>query len=203
VWTYVQNWMVQDGELPELSPAAVLPNVALRAACWTIRQCEQPEAVTPLDGPDPDGLDAAHHAVTGTVEHIGGQASLLLRVGTLHLLAAPVGFLADSGAFEYASGFWVPDVGTQATAICRLEVMAHYESEDAMYGFDGPNIRRDWVVHRVRVRHRALDPVPRQERTSKPGRILRVDDVDRMRRWDDDTGRDYVDYIVDLAPATP
>ena len=80
--------------------------------------------------------------------------------------------------------------------------MAHDESDAEVRGLEQSDIRRDWVVHRVRVRHRALDPVPGQARTRVPGRILRVDDVNRMRRWVDDPGRDNIDYIVDLALAT-
>ena len=60
--------------------------------------------------------------------------------------------------------------------------MAHDESDAEVRGLEQSDIRRDWVVHRVRVRHRALDPVPGQARTRVPGRILRVDDVNRMRR---------------------
>jgi len=205
MWVYVRNWMVQDGEVPELSPGSALRQVGLRAACWSIDQSEQPEAVTPLAGPDPEGLDADHHEVTGTVERVVASQppGILLHAATLHLLAEPVTFLASNGDFEYPVDFRIPEVGTRATATCRLEVMAHYETEPEVIGFNAPTIRRDWTVHRVRVRHRALDPVPGEHNTFAPGRILRVDDVDRMRRWDDDPGRDYVDYIVDLAPTTP
>lgn len=192
--------MVQDGALPELSPDALLRDVALRATCWSIRPTERPEAVTALRGPDPEGLDADHHEVTGTVERVAGGRPpvLVLRTGTLHLLAGPVTHLADGGDVTWPADFWAHGVGVRATAICRLEVMAPYESEPGAPGTDGADIRREWVVRRVRVRHRSLDPVPGQEGMTAPGRILRVDDVDRMRRWDDDTGRDYVDYLVDL-----
>lgn len=205
MWVYLRNWMVQDGEVPELSPGAALRDVALRAACWSVRPSEQSEAVTPLAGPDPDGLDADHHEVTGTVERVVGSRppGLLLRTGTLHLLAEPVTVLAPHGEPAYPADFWVHGAGTRATATCRLEAMAHHESEAEALGLDEPGIRRDWVVQRVRVRHRALEPAPGEQGTLAPGRIVSVDDVDRMRRWDDDPGRDYVDYIVDLTPSTP
>lgn len=103
--------------------------------------------------------------------------------------------------YRCAADVRVLATGTRTTATCRLEAMAQCEAD--VLGFDRPRLRSDWVVQRVRVRHRALEPVRGEAGTLAPARILRVDDVDRMRRWDDDPGRDHVDYIVDVTPATP
>jgi hypothetical protein len=55
-------------------------------------------------------------------------------------------------------------------------------------------LRRDWVVRHPKLQHRA----PAAHSSSTLGKVLRVDDIERMHRWTDEKDRDHVTYLLDL-----
>lgn len=89
VWAHLQNWIVQDGEIPELHVDSVLQDHAVRASCWSIEESSVPEGVTELSGPDPWADNAPHYELIGTVEAGQEPSSVLLRVGGFRVLADP------------------------------------------------------------------------------------------------------------------
>jgi len=201
VWTYIANWLVQDGEVPELYAGARLNRTALRASCWSIREARQAQGVQELSGNDPDGERTVHYEVTGTVEWGSEPSRVLLRVGEFHVLAEPNTFreVGDEGGLEpYSPTFWVPAVGAQVALTCKLVVLASYESDSELLGFEEPDIRRDWLVKGVKVEHRPMVPISGRHAPYGPGAIGRVDDVDRMHRWADEAEHELVTYLVDL-----
>jgi len=178
---------------------------------FTMSPCEEPAGVSPSprhpkasrsceDGTPPETLPP-HYELTGTVEWAREPSTLLLRVGTVRVLAEPNSFRTVrtasgevAGAEPYSPSFWVPAIGTRVTAVCRLEVMADYETD----AFAFPDIRRDWRVRKVLVEHRSRVQPTTGGGDSIVGRVVRVDTIDRMRRWADENGRDHVTYCLDL-----
>jgi hypothetical protein len=206
VWAHLQNWIVQDGEIPELHSGSTLHDQGLRASCWSIEESQAPEGYTELAGPDPSGDRAPHYELIGTVEWGQEPSSVALRVGDFRVLAEPASFRQVPGTSpeqfvleRFSSDFVVPPVGTRASIVCKLEVLADYETDDE---FGIPDIRRDWVVRHLKLQHRALVPISGRAREHKVGKVLRVDVIERMRRWADATGDDHVTYLLDLQPTT-
>lgn len=70
--------------------------------------------------------------------------------------------------------------------VCRLEVPAGYETDEE---FGVPDIRRDCDVGQLKFQHGALLPLPRRESPRRISKVLRVDDIERMHHWADDSGR--------------
>jgi hypothetical protein len=205
VWTYLQNWLVQDGEIPELIPGAELSDVAVRASCWSIRESTETVSVKELQGPDPDEEATAHYGVTGVVAWGREPNALVLDAGAFQLMAEPNTFRQARGNLHHYDGvepyspdFFVPAAGTRVTVVCKLQVMADYESDPDAFGF--PDVRKDWIVKQLRLEHRALLPVTKGG--SRIAEITRVDDITQMRRWADDSEHGHVTYIVHIQPRT-
>ncbi len=206
MWAHLANWIVQDGEIPELHIGSVLRDHGLRASCWSVEESQEPEGCVELAGPDPSGDRAPHYALSGTVEWGRETSSMLLRVGHFAVLAEPGSFRHVPGSSpqddvleRFSPDFFVPATGTRVTVTCRLEVLAAYETDEE---FGVPDIRRDWDVQQLRIQHRALVPVPGRERERRVGKVLHVEDIERMHRWADATGDGYVTYLLDLQPTT-
>lgn len=206
MWAHLQNWIVQDGEIPELQAGATVRDHALRASCWSIEESTAPEGCTELPGLDPSGDNAPHYEVTGTVEWGQEPSSVLLRVGVFQVLAEPhsvrrvPGTARRNYALErYSPNFFVPAPGARVSVVCRLEVMAAYESED---GFGHADIRRDWLVRHLKIQHRPLVPIACHEAESNLGKVARVNSIERMHAWADENGEDHVTYLLDLEPST-
>ena len=128
---------------------------------------------------------------------------VLLRVGGFRVLAEPIsirqvpGTSSENYVLErFSPDFVVPAVGTRIAVVCRLEVMAAYETEHA------PDLRRDWVVGHLKVQHRARVPVPGREQAWNVDKVLRVDDIERMHRWADERSHRPITYLLDLKPPT-
>ena len=201
MWTYLENWLVQDGEIPELQAGDVLQHVAVRASCWGITESHAPEGLSELQGPYAAGDAARHYELTGTVEWGREPSTVLLRVGPFHVLAEPNSYrgvgssTGDVAGLEpYAPNLRVPALGTRVTVFCQLQVMADYETE----AFDFPDARRDWQVRRVRLEHRNLVLNPSENDGLSIGDVVAVVDIDRMRRWADDNAGSHVTYCLDL-----
>lgn len=204
MWAHLQNWVVQDGEVPELRAGSTLHDHGLRASCWSIRQSATPVGTTELRGPDPSGDDAPHYELSGTVEWGQAPSSVLLRVGGFRVLAEPHDFRPapgrspdDHAVQRFSPDFFVPPVGDRAIVRCQLEVMADYEVD--IDGTDCPELRTDWLVQRIRLQHRALVP-GRLPSPRAQTRVIRTDDIERMQRWADEEDGDQVTYLLDLQP---
>ncbi len=182
---------MQDGEIPELAPGAWLRSVGLRLAAAGVRAAGGAvDGVVPVGQPDQDG-SVFGYEVTGAagvprdVHAAMGQAGTggaIGRVGVeFSLTAGAQAFvvLAPGAAADYHAGDRLSVRGA-------LWVLAGYEWD----AFGLPDLRRDWRVNAVKAEHRSA------------GRVTAVVDLDRMRRWDDDTvsppGR--VDYVVEVSP---
>lgn len=200
---YLANWLVQDGEIPELRPGDVLRNIALRASSQNLRGSSEPEGVTADFGPDAYSEVGTRYDVTGTAEAACEPGTVVLRVGTFRVVAEPssVRQVGDDGALErYSPDFPIPTVGTRATVSCTLEVMAAYETDDQFLGVPTAGLARDWRVERVRLARWALTPTPAGPADYSLGSLLRVEDIPRMQRWADDSDADTqrVAYLLDL-----
>ena len=202
VWTHLASWLVQSGEVPQLEVGDTFRQVALRAACWSVTNASGPEGVGELSGPDPSGDRSFHYAITGVAEWSREPSSVLLRAGRLAFLAEPreVHAMPDAvhlSAERHTAGFRVPAVGERVSVVAGLQVMAAYEIE----AFDFPDVRCDWRVRGLKVEHRELVASPEFPDTREPGRVLQVDDIPRMLRWADASGRDHATYLLDLEPS--
>ena len=203
VWTYLANWLVQDGEIPELHTGDVLRGVALRAASWSLRESQGPEAVKEHRGDEQDSQLGTSYAVTGTVEATCEPGSVLLRVGNFRLVAEPntVREVGGDGALEhYSPNFRIPRVGARATVSCTLDVMAAYETESTFLGVPTAGLARDWLVERIRVARWALTPTPGYTDRSTAGPLLDVEEIARIHRWADerDPAGEKAAYLLDL-----
>jgi len=137
MWTYLANWLVQDGEVPELHLGARLRQAAVRAACWTMAESEQAEGVRELTTDEGDAHLPDRYAMTGIVEKANEPNSVLLRVGSTHFFAEPDTFrsVGTEGALRpYSSSFRIPKSGSKVSIECRLEVMASHEALDLVWG---------------------------------------------------------------------
>ncbi len=197
VWTHLEPWLVQTGELPQLEVGDVLRRVALRAACWSIQAAQGPEGIDELPGLDPSGDPTFHYALTGVAAWAREPGTILLRVGALGVLAEPREVRATAGSAQrYSPTFRVPPVGEEITVVAGLVVMAPYETET----FDYPDVRRDWRVRGLKVEHRQLVASTVFPDTTEGGPVERVVDIPRMLRWADAPKRDHATYLVDLVP---
>lgn len=188
VWTHLASWLVKSGEVPQLEPGDTFPGIAVRAACWSVTRAEGPHGLELASRPDPTGEPSLHYAITGDVEWSREPGSMLLRVGDR-------AFVAERRERQ-AAGFELPAVGERVTVLATLEVMGAYETE----AFDYPDVRRDWLVSRLRLEHRELVASPDFPDTREPGPIIRIDDIPQMLRWADASGRDHTTYLLDLEP---
>lgn len=193
MWVYLDSWMVQDGEIPELSVGDTLRGVALRAACLSLQEAgaDVREGIVQRPDPDPSNARTSYH-LTGTVESCG-RNEVLLAVAGLHYLAEPADVRAVPGTSpgesmleRYSPDFVVPPVGARAAAVCTWEVLAEYET-------GSQELRADWRVHGLAIEHRDATAVELRE-----ARILRVDTVDRLHRWADERVGERIIYLLDL-----
>jgi hypothetical protein len=199
VWTHLASWLVQSGEVPQLEIGDTFHEVALRAACWTVGDASGADGVVELPGPDPTGDRSFHYAITGRTEWGREPSTVLLRVGHLAFLAEPREARDDEQLTPgwQPAGFRVPAAGERVTVVAGLEVMAAYETD----AFDYPDVRRDWRVRALKVERRELVTSAEFPDTREPGRIFQVDDIPRMLRWADASGRDHATYLLDLEPS--
>lgn len=196
MWVYVENWLVQDGEIPELRVGDTLRDAALRAACLSLREAGEGVREGVVERPQTNTSSGrVSYQVTGTAEALPRPDQVVLRVGERRLLAepgtvrrVPGASPSDWGLERYSPDFVVPPVGGRVTAVCTWEVLAAYEI--------GPwQLRADWRVRGLRIERRAKTPVE-LERAA----IVRVDTVDRLSCWGDEHAEDRITYILDLDP---
>lgn len=183
MWVYLWSWQVQAGDIPQLQAGERLPNVGVRANCWTLRQGAGPDGVVARDELDPQGYRTAHCDLSGSAEWIrhnkfSPHLELLIRTGDVAVLAR-----SDSD--------WVDaiPVGSRVTTQCWLDVVADYEWE----AFELPDLRCDWTVNRLKLecRHRRDNGMP--------GSVISLVEINRMQAWVDAKGDPgSTRYLLDL-----
>jgi hypothetical protein len=172
VWTYLETWVVQDGEIPELRVGSKLIDHGVRASGWVIEPTAAVEGLELVDGPDPDGFATVTYRLTGLVEWARRETDewIIRSDGTPYLAR-----LSDLHP--------LPGVRQRVTVLCALAVVPDYEWD----AFEIPSVRQDWIVEGLRVEHRAWEP----HRDGKvQGRVVEVQDLAQMHQWDDEKGPD-------------
>src|SRR4051794_1033410 len=74
---YLEPWVVQDGQVPELRAGEVMREVGIAAACWTCERSEGFDLCEEVPGDDPDGIATAHALLDGVLiwrgaDRVGG-----------------------------------------------------------------------------------------------------------------------------------
>src|ERR1700742_1751164 len=197
MWVYMETWIVKDGAL-ELAQGEQLRGVGLRADCHSLGPARAAaDGIAELADPGrPPGPGSHRHELTGVAgpaedvrsERGPAGAEFVITAGDHAFLARPAGPAAEVAA------------GSRVTAQCTLSVVADYEWD----AFGLPDLRTGWYVHRLKIEHRQIDPVPRgpgRALAGQPGKVLRSFDIERMSRWDDDPDPAIMAwYVLDLAP---
>ncbi len=193
---------MEDGEVRELGRGQRLTDVGMRADCWNIREAVGTAGVTGLPGPDPDGFLTRHCEVAGAVEWTRAPSTVLLRVNGFRLIAEPSGVRevrvrdGEYALERYLPDFWLPRVGSRVSVHCQLSVMADYEWD----AFEFPDVRADWVVERIQVEHRVRKASGLGgQGVGGRGEVIRVGDIQRMRRWADDKKDLVTRYLLDVS----
>jgi hypothetical protein len=204
VWVYVAVWAVQTGEVEQLHVGDTVEQLGVRATFWTLEPTDQSEGVAELLAPDPSGDASPHYRIVGTVVWTREPHTLVVSVGSLHLLAEPKPVATDDSFGLHAPPLeplfpdvGLPAVGDRVALVATLSSILDYEPD----AFDHPDVSSDWTVRGLRVEHRELVPSPAYPGGSQPGRILRVVEIPRMLRWADAPRHGHASYLLDLVPA--
>jgi hypothetical protein len=205
MWASLENWLVQDGQIPELRPGDRL-RVALRAESWSLRESTDAEGVIQRPASGGQARIDTPYDVTGTVRAARAPGSVLLRVEGFPVVAEPksVREVGHGGLERYSPDFPIPEVGDRVTVACTLEVMAWYETEDIFVDVDEADLVHDWLVSRIRLAHWALVPMRGKPHVKTTGPLRREEEITGMRRWADesDPRHEHVTYVLDLEPLT-
>ncbi|HEX4688361.1 MAG TPA: hypothetical protein VH228_16395 [Nocardioides sp.] len=203
MWVNVAVWEVQTGEVEQLAVGDRVEWLGVRATFWDLEPSEADEGIHALPGRTPAGDESPYYRVVGTVDWIREPHSLVVRVGSISLLAEPrpVGLattVEPDGLPPEAlvPEVRLPEVGERVALVATLSSLLPYEPE--AYGY--PDVSRDWVVEGLRVEHRETVPSPAYPGGSEPGRVLRVVEIPRMLRWADAPRKGYATYLLDLVP---
>jgi hypothetical protein len=194
-------WVVQTGEVPQLAVGDTWEGLAVRGTWWSFGPATGEDGVTDL--PAHDG-GSPHQEITGVVTLTREPHSMVVRAGTCQLLMEPKALtpLVDPGPDDPPAEQVFPDVvlperGTRWSFEGVCTAMLDFEVDDV----GCPGLRRDWTVRRLKVEHREYVPSPSYPGGSEPGRVLRVDTIERMLRWGDASRREHAIYLVDIEPA--
>ena len=186
MWTYLDVWLVQTGEIPQLAVGDTLRSLAVRAVWSTIARTEDAEGVSDLPTPAHHRDGSPRHRLTGTVTWSRHPRLLAVRVGSFEVLAEP----------GHRRGR-LPEVGERIAMEMAAYAVPDYEIE----ADDLPDVRRDWSVRGLRVEHRELVVSMAHPGSTEPGRVVKVVEIPRMLRWADAPRGAHAGYLLDLAPA--
>jgi hypothetical protein len=197
MWAYMETWIVKGGA-PELGRGDHLLGVGLRADCHTLGPAQTvADGIAELVDPGgPHGPGSHRYELTGVAGPAEDVWSERRRLGAEFVITADdQTFLARTAG--PASGV---AVGSRVTAQCTLSVVADYEWE----AFGLPDLRTDWYVRGLAIEQRQIDYAsssPGGARVGHPGKVLRLFEIDRMSRWDDDCIPGIMAwYVLDLTP---
>lgn len=196
VWTYLQNWIVQDGEIPELTVGDQVRDVGIRLYYDRISTEPEMEARTAVVA-TPTTRESYRYTLTGTITRpTGGVFSdTVLDSEAGYFFLEPESRL-ETHSLDAPQAAQLP-AGTIVSVSGTTEIMAYYEVD----GHSTPLVR-DRTVHDLAVERRALVPETDNVNISRPGEIIEVETIARMRKWDDDqsSGREHVTYLLRLDP---
>jgi hypothetical protein len=201
VWTHLPVWVVQTGEVPQLSIGDTWEHLAVRATWSSMRPADQDDGIVPLAA---DTGETPRYGVTGLVTWTRPPRSLVVGTGSCDLLVEPeaVGRATEPGPNGPPLEPVFPDVDLphpgerRSFEMTSCSAMLDYEIE----AFGYPDVRRDWRVCGIKVEHRELLASPAYPGGSEPGRVLRVQTISRMLRWADAARREHASYLVDVQP---
>lgn len=176
---------VGDGIIAEYRAGDTYTDIGLGLGCWDVRDAPGPDGVVRREGTDPDGFATAHYDVSGVVDWVREDVypEVVLRFGDQEILAqgeALRGMLFGSGSRVCAHG--------------ALRVVGDYEWE----AFGIPDLRRDWLIRRIRLQHRAL-PL-RAGLGHGPADVVKLVDVDHIDRAASYAPGVQLSYLLDLTP---
>src|SRR5215213_11471920 len=67
VRVYLEPWVVQDGQVPELRAGDTLRDVGVVAACWSRDRSDGVDSCEEVPGGDPDGFSTAQSVLDGVL----------------------------------------------------------------------------------------------------------------------------------------
>jgi hypothetical protein len=186
VWTYLDVWLVQTGEIPQLALGDTLGSLAVRAVWSTITATDEDEGVgdAPTSARGDEG--SPRHRLVGTVTWRREPRLLAVRIGSFEVLAEPRSTVAAP----------LPEVGERVALEASAYAVPDYEIE----ADDLPDVRRDWSVRGLRVEHRELVDSMTHPGSTEPGRIVKVVEIPHMLRWADAPRGAHAGYLLDLVP---
>jgi len=204
MWTYLPQWLIQDGQVDELAAGSSLLATAVAASC---------REVMPVGGSRSAGVVRAELGADGYWYDVTGMAGavgdVLTDRGDGRSVRVGSEFLLTSGALRFTArttDFFVDEVvGSMVTARCSLEVVADYEGD----AFDLLGFRQDWSVESVQIERRVLN---KHMIKGLNGRVVAGGRAgDRMRKWADDpavapestAAETTMRYVVDLRLLRP
>lgn len=183
---YLEPWVVQDGQIPELQPGDVVRGVGIAAACWSCDRSDGFDLCEEVPGADPDGVVTAHSLLDGVLVWRVEDRVGVLRVHDLHFVVKGVVDEVAEETFERRP-LALPTVGHRVRVHAGLYVMPAHEADLRFEGDSPPpDVVRDWLVESVSIERRG------------PGDVVSVETLDRMRAWDDEGWRGC--YLLDLTP---
>jgi hypothetical protein len=193
-------WVVQTGEVPQLAVGDVWERMAVRGSWSNMGPATDADGLIDL----PVGVEESpQQLITGVVTVTREPHTVIVRAGSCELLMEPkaIGPAVDPGPEDQPADQIFPDVvlpepGARFSFVATCSVMLDYE----VSAYDYADLRRDWRVRGLRVEHREFVPSPGPGGGNEPGRILRVDTIDRMLRWGDASRRELAVYLVDVEP---
>lgn len=199
MWTYLQTWIVQDGEVPELAVGDQLPDVGIQL------QCDQ---ITIVPGPNAEAIsvptprDQYRHTFTGVITRPSGGvfSATVLQSAAGYFFLEPADPTFDSVAAGTSVGIdpiRIPQIpaGTVVSVSGTTNIIASHEVD----GFASPLVA-DRVVRALALEYRTLIPVAGSRDTLRPDEVISVEKIDRMRRWHDDptSARSHATYLLQL-----
>jgi hypothetical protein len=184
---YLEPWVVQDGQIPELRAGEVMREVGIAAACWTGDRSEGFDLCEEVPGEDPDGIATAHAVLDGVLTWRGADRVGVLRVGDVQFVVKGVVEQVAVETFERRP-LELPAVGERMRVHAALYVMPAHEADlDWNDGAASPDVQRDWLVQSVVFERRGR------------GNVVSVETLDRMQAWEDEGSGG--EYQLDLSPA--
>ena len=186
---YLEPWIVQDGQVPELRPGDILRRVGVAAACWSSDPSMGVDGWEAVPGQDPDGFTTAHVILDGAVVWRHESAIAVLQVRDTRFVLK--GRVEQVGVEDFER-LALPPMDERARVHAALYVMPGGEYEPLGYpGMAPPDVARDWSVNGVFVEARA-------RKGMGCGDVMHVEPLDRMRCWDDEALGG--EYLLDLVP---
>jgi hypothetical protein len=187
VRVYLEPWVVQDGQVPELRAGEILRDVGVAAACWSCDRSHGFDLCEEAPGEDPDGSSTAHSLLDGTLIWRDGDRVGVLRVQDMHVVVKGIVEQVALETFQRRV-LDLPAVGQRMRVHAGLYVMpAHEVDLDPDGESSPPGVVRDWLVHAVQF-----------ERRGRRCEVVSVETLDRMQVWDDeDSGGEY---LLELSP---